>query len=134
MIMKSLEGDDTAQLKGGCNVAYAPGDVFANRAPISKVNKLLSMGGDILINLPMRITSYHFCYTDTRMIVLLSLIRQCFGKEIRMRMRVHYGTLFVVLIFHTPASFLFSRQISICMQRLKIPDSSSYFFLCRVRP
>ena len=109
MIMKSLEGDDTAQLKGGCNVAYAPGDVFANRAPISKVNKLLSMGGDILINLPMRITSYHFCYTDTRMIMLLSLIRQCFGKEIRMRMRVHYGTFCRTKYYVRPLLFLFSR-------------------------
>jgi hypothetical protein len=84
--------DETAQRKGVCNVAYAPGNLIAIASSFAQVNHLLSKVGDVLVNLPVRITSYHFCYTDPRMQVVLSTIRTVFGKQIRLRTRTHFGT------------------------------------------
>jgi hypothetical protein len=91
MVMLSMQ-DETAQKKGVCNVAYAPGNLLSLASSFAKVKHLIAKVGDVLVNLPMRITSYHFCYTDPRMQILLVTIRKFFGKEIRMRSRTHFGT------------------------------------------
>jgi hypothetical protein len=94
-VMATLE-DETAQMKGVCDVAYCPGEWFASQAALSGVLELGRQAGDILTNLPARITSYHFCYNDPRMRVILSTIRMAFGKQVRLRNRTHYGTWWVV--------------------------------------
>ena len=83
--------DETGQKKGISDVAYCPGDLFSI-CPPSKVSHFFSKVGDVIVNLPMRITSYHFCYNDPRMKLVLESIRTFSGKHLRLRVRTHYGS------------------------------------------
>jgi hypothetical protein len=88
--MATLEDKD-AQMKGVCDVAYVPGDV-SKSVSFKKFADVMRTGGDMLMNLPCRITGYHFCYNDPRLQYILSMACRAFGKEMRLRLRTHYGS------------------------------------------
>jgi hypothetical protein len=101
-IMATLE-DDTAQLKGICDVAYCPGDLLAMPSSISKISKVMMRNGTMIKGLPCRVSTFHFCYNDPRVRYVISSIRSNFGKEVRLRIRSHFGKFLVLLLdFNLP--------------------------------
>ena len=89
--MTMITNDESAQKTGVSDVIVAPGDLFSLKAPLPKVKHLFSRIGDVNVNLPIRVSSMHVCYSDSRMQFVLTSIRQFFGKHIRLRLRTHYG-------------------------------------------
>eukprot|EP00339_Tiarina_fusa_P004924 CAMPEP_0117013002 /NCGR_PEP_ID=MMETSP0472-20121206/10810_1 /TAXON_ID=693140 ORGANISM="Tiarina fusus, Strain LIS" /NCGR_SAMPLE_ID=MMETSP0472 /ASSEMBLY_ACC=CAM_ASM_000603 /LENGTH=482 /DNA_ID=CAMNT_0004716191 /DNA_START=113 /DNA_END=1561 /DNA_ORIENTATION=+ len=90
-VMTTME-NETAQLKGICDVAYCPGDLLAMPASIQKVSQMMQRSGAMMEGLPLRITTFQFCYTDKRMRYILSIMPGAFGKNVRFRVRAHFGS------------------------------------------
>ena len=112
--------DDDAQKLGICRVAYSPANTRAavdddarhtntmeaserssnsNQGTtsfftknFSKIASVLMKGKALMAAMPFRFSSYHFCHTDPGINAALNLIRLCFGKEVRVRMRTHTGS------------------------------------------
>ena len=93
MLMTSIQDSEVAQRKGVCDIAYAPGDFLKGLGySLSKFAGGLSKGNMRLMNLPFRITSYHLCYDDSRMKILIQVMGNAFGKDARLRLRTHFGS------------------------------------------
>ena len=84
--------DETAQLKGACDVVYCPGSLFKLPTTLSKYGEMMNRSDSMITALPCRITTLHFCYDDSGARVLLDISRNLINKEIRLRMRPHFGT------------------------------------------
>ena len=92
IVMATLELE-AAQMKGVVVINYWPGRVGFNPSMIAKFTKTSMKVGDMIINLPIRESSYHFCFNaESGMEFAISAIRKGFGKHIRLRMREHYGS------------------------------------------
>lgn len=50
--------DETAQLKGICNVVYCPGDLLAMPGRISRFSEQMKLAGEIQEGFPTRITAF----------------------------------------------------------------------------
>jgi hypothetical protein len=100
-VMTSME-DETAQLKGACDVAYCPGDLLTMPSSIKKISQLMIKSGEMLEGLPCRITTFQFCYNDNRVRYILSKMGVAFGKSVRLRIRTHFGTFLIIScsVFH----------------------------------
>jgi hypothetical protein len=86
--------DETAQKKGVSVVVHARGQAFmAKWPPASEVFEFFMKSPDISRSLPFRVTSYHYCYDDHMTKFLLKAIRVGMGKNIRIRIRTHFGKL-----------------------------------------
>jgi hypothetical protein len=84
--------DEDAQRKGIVNLVYVPESVFPWQGyRPSRLLEHLRRVGKIVANMPIRISSYHFCYQDPRVHVLLATIQRNFGKYIRLHIRTHVG-------------------------------------------
>ena len=65
---------------------------------ISQIFSTILKSGDIFNSLPIRVTSSHQCFENNNpnahphLKKLLSAMRIAFGKELRLRMKVHFGT------------------------------------------
>jgi hypothetical protein len=106
LLMSAVSGDEDAEKKGLARVTYVSGSnqncggefQHSGSLAMSQITDLLMRGRQMLSSLPMRFTSYHFCHDDPRMEALSSLIRYCFGKEIRLHLRTHYGMYMYIYI------------------------------------
>jgi hypothetical protein len=82
-----------ASVKGICNVVYSPGNVLKANASLSKVMEASTKGQSLLVaSLPFRFASFHFCYDDPAMALLLRALKKGIDKRVRIRLRTHYGT------------------------------------------
>ena len=95
-VMSTVQDDEIAQQKGVFDITYAPGNVLEMPKKLAMFPELLRRSGDVIVSLPCRVTSYHFCYEDFRLHYLLSIIQKYFGKHLRLRVRTHFGT------YHAP--------------------------------
>ena len=93
MITKRSEDDDEAASKRGiCHVTYNPGSMTKSLS-LGNILEASSLSNRILTeSLPFRFTSYHFCYNNPAMKLLLSAIQMALSKEWRIRLRMHYGS------------------------------------------
>jgi hypothetical protein len=89
-VMATLE-DEVTQMQGVVNICYSPGSQHM-LVSIGNFSEVAIKGGDILMNLPIRVTSYHFCYNNVIMEYILATLRRAFGKQVALRLRAHYGT------------------------------------------
>ena len=91
--MSTLTEDESAQLKGICDVVYCPGDLLlAIPSSFSKISKVARRNGKLIEGLPCRISTFHFCYDDPRVKFVITALGSHFGKNVRLRIRTHYGT------------------------------------------
>mmetsp|Transcript_23993 Transcript_23993/g.36455 ORF Transcript_23993/g.36455 Transcript_23993/m.36455 type:complete len:483 (-) Transcript_23993:124-1572(-) len=90
-VMATVE-DETAQIKGVCDVAYCPGDLLAIPSSMMETSQLFSRTGRMMEGLPCRVTTFQFCYNDKRVKYLLSVMAKAFGKHVRLRLRSHFGS------------------------------------------
>jgi hypothetical protein len=82
--------DESSQIKGVCHVCYVPSNLL-RATPSALLYKYAEEGGDFLASMPYRITSFHFCYNDPTVRFLFSTVRMAFDKDVRLRMRTHFG-------------------------------------------
>ena len=88
--MSLASNNDSAQKLGICRVLYAPSSTGG--APLHKITSCMRRLQEVtIVCVPTRITSYHFCFEDTRINGLLSLFRMIAGKDLRLRMKTHCG-------------------------------------------
>jgi hypothetical protein len=83
--------DEAAQLKGVSNVTQCLGNVNMD-VSLAQFYETMIKGGEMISNLPLRTTSFHFCYNNIGMEFVLSGFRSFFGKFLRLRTRAHFGT------------------------------------------
>lgn len=91
-VMELLKDDDGAQLKGVTMIVYVDSNIQPPSAPISEIITKFQESADIWLNLPMRLTSVHICYTTPRLEFIPSLLRTGFGKDFRLRLKAHLGS------------------------------------------
>lgn len=109
-IMSSLEDNEEAQLKGFCDVVYCPGNILRDvPSSFNRFSKVARRNGKMLEGLPARISTFHFCYDDPRVKFVITALGNSFGKQIRLRIRTHYG-MFMFVFWNT---FLFCLFIDI---------------------
>ena len=91
LAMATVE-DEAAQTKGISCVLYCPGGEFLSNLPsISQVTSLLLQVGSAHASLPCRLTSFHFGTDEPRMKFFLDTLGKAFGKQVRLRLRSHFG-------------------------------------------
>lgn len=90
--MSALQ-DDEAQLKGFCDVVYCPGNILDAPSSFNKFSKVARRNGKMIEGLPFRISTFHFCYDEPRVKFVITALGNAFGKQIRLRIRTHYGML-----------------------------------------
>ena len=108
--MSIVSDDEDAQKFGFCRVAYAPTDgddgsddpggpspPTSNGSSLFQILTSLKAGRELLDALPIRIASYHFCHEKYIANIILNAVRFVFGKNMRLRMKSHYGE-FVVCV------------------------------------
>eukprot|EP00339_Tiarina_fusa_P009404 CAMPEP_0117018054 /NCGR_PEP_ID=MMETSP0472-20121206/13999_1 /TAXON_ID=693140 ORGANISM="Tiarina fusus, Strain LIS" /NCGR_SAMPLE_ID=MMETSP0472 /ASSEMBLY_ACC=CAM_ASM_000603 /LENGTH=470 /DNA_ID=CAMNT_0004722569 /DNA_START=147 /DNA_END=1559 /DNA_ORIENTATION=+ len=92
LAMATVE-DQAAQALGISCVLYCPGgEFFSNLPSMSQVTALLLQVGSVHASLPCRISSFHFGTDEPRMRFFLSTLQQAFGKQVRLRLRSHFGS------------------------------------------
>jgi hypothetical protein len=87
--------DEAAQTKGVSCVMFCPSHGLRDNLPsISQVTALLLRIGSVNSSLPYRITSFHFGTDEPKMEFFVKAIQTTFGKQVRLRLRSHFGTFF----------------------------------------
>jgi len=91
--MATLESD-TAQSAGIISVMYIPSNKSSSPSwpSAAQISEFFLKAGSIHLSLPSRITSFHFCAEDSGTQLMLSTIRMAFGKQLRLRVRAHFGS------------------------------------------
>ena len=94
MVMKTLEENEDAQLKGVSNIYWGSEDCPYNVQGLSlgQITEGLKDWGSVIPRLPCRVTSDHFCFSSCERKNFLSLIRAALGKHLRLRVRTHFGS------------------------------------------
>ena len=81
------EGKD-AQTHGMVDIGYCIG---TTKTKISFTD-LVGRGFPILLSLPFQMCAIHFCFSEARLKLVLSLAQLIAGKQNRMPCRTHFGT------------------------------------------
>jgi hypothetical protein len=59
---------------------------------LATAKDFMMQGGETLTSMPVRFTSYHYCYDNLVMQAMLAPIQMYLGKQIRTRLRPHHGS------------------------------------------
>jgi hypothetical protein len=86
MSMAALQDEDT-QCKGMVVVVYIVGPNAIEAFDVEVRKKFASLSKA----LPTKINATHFCYSDVRLLPVVSLVQMVFPKEMRLRYRSHFG-------------------------------------------
>jgi hypothetical protein len=84
--MAMLEDKD-AQIHGMVDISYCVG---MTETEISFTD-LVGRGFPLLLSLPFRMCAIHFCFSEVRLKLVLSLAQLIAGMQNRMRFRTHFG-------------------------------------------
>jgi hypothetical protein len=91
-IVALLEDDEAAQKKGISVLLHSPGRGFVSEfPPISELFGYIKEAAFLARSLPYRTTSFHYCYDDPVTKVFLGVLQAGLGREIRLRVRAHFG-------------------------------------------
>jgi hypothetical protein len=85
--MRSMEDDAEAQKLGVVGIPYLV-DTTLQHTDL----QILQKTGKLRNALPVRFKSVHVCYSDPRMLPIVSSIMFIVGKHTRVRFRAHYGS------------------------------------------
>jgi hypothetical protein len=88
-MMATICDDEIAQRKGVCQVVY---NRMSPRFSVSAMISTIIKAGNLYTSLPCRVTSSHQCYEEPQgRVNVISAMRMAFGKELRLRMKAHFG-------------------------------------------
>jgi hypothetical protein len=86
--MSSLADDEETQKKGVVGVSY---NLDVPVQP-NEIRRKVIWGASVIVqSLPIRVTSFHYCYNSSKIGPFLPLMAYATGSVIRVRMRTHHG-------------------------------------------
>ena len=92
--MSSGFDDEVTQKSGVVNITSCRGRLLNSQQYPSSFAEHLRRVGSLLSAMPHRFSSTHFLYDDPGLRVILSGLHKNFGKNVRLRMKSHFGSPF----------------------------------------
>jgi hypothetical protein len=91
-MMSALQTNEIVQRRGVVYVCYEVEEQQANHRPTKLLVDLIRYTHLLRDGIPLRLASYHYCYSNVTVRPAMAMLRAVAGTDFRLRFRDHFGT------------------------------------------